>query len=318
MNKTREITEAGLFAAVIAVMIIAAYYIPLLGSIMGMFLPIPIIVLSQKSKPIFVIAASVIGIALSGIFVSIISSLALGVPGLLIGVPMGWTIKHQKSNLMTWLVGTVFATLGFTLLFASAEALTGITIMENLKQSFAMSMDFQTDLSAAVGDLGVDTQTSLEETKKLFDDMLYAMQLLMPAILIVISMFSSAANLVFSHQVLKRMRIDHMPLGTFDTFRYPKHVAYGGMGMILLAYFVGLAGLVDSQLITANFSYLFTMIFCIQGLSLIYYFVKKNSGKSLGVVIVIILMLLGLQQFIAFLGFFDVLMDVRKFDKKRS
>ena len=318
MSKTREITESGLFAAIIAVMIIAAYYIPILGSIMGMLLPIPIIVLSQKSKAIFVIAASIIGIALSGIFVSILSSLVLGVPGLLIGVPMGLAIKHQKSNLLTWLIGTVFAAVGFALLFAFAEALTGITIMDTLKQSFAMSLDFQTELTSAMGELGVDTQASLDDAKKLFEDMLYAMQLLMPAIIIVISIFTSAANLVFSHQVLKRMRIEHKPLGSFDTFRYPKHVAYGGMGMMVLAYLIGLSGIIDSQLITANFAYLFSMIFCIQGLSLIYYFIKKNSGKSLGIITIIILLLLGLQQFISFLGFFDVLMDVRKFDKIKS
>lgn len=190
--------------------------------------------------------------------------------------------------------------------------------MQTIEESFKMSMDIQTGLTSAVESLGVDSQTSLVEAQKLMDNMLYLMKLVMPALMMVMAMFYSAANLVLSHQILKRLNIDRVPLGTFDQFRYPKHLAYGSLGMMLLAFLLGYFKVVDAQLITANFAYLFMVLFSVQGMSLIYYWMKKRTGKASGIVLIILLGFLGFIQYIAFLGFFDVLMDIRKFDIKKK
>jgi uncharacterized protein YybS (DUF2232 family) len=78
LSRTREITEAGLFAALIAVLIIAAFYIPVIGSIMGMFLPLPVIILTMKNRPVYVVVSAVVAIILAGMAVTFISSIALG------------------------------------------------------------------------------------------------------------------------------------------------------------------------------------------------------------------------------------------------
>jgi uncharacterized protein YybS (DUF2232 family) len=160
--------------------------------------------------------------------------------------------------------------------------------------------------------MGVDTTGSLEEAQVLLNEMLYIMKLIMPAMILVFSMFYSAVNLVFSHQVLKRLRIDHIPVGSFEHFSYPKHMAYGSVGMIVLAYLVGSLGAVDLDLISANFAYLFITVFSVQGMAVIYYYLKKRSGKASGIVVIVLLAIIGLLNYIAFLGFFDVMMDLRK------
>ena len=317
MSRTREITEAGLFAALIAVLIIASFYIPVLGSIMGMFLPLPVIVLTMKNKPIYVIASCIVAIILAGMAVTFISSIALGGMALIVGFPMGLALKYKKKNLVTLLIGTLCAAAGFFIVFSLVEFTTGITLMQTIEESFKMSMDIQTGLTSAVEGLGVDSEASLVEAQNLMDNMLYLMKLVMPALMMVMAMFYSAANLVLSHQILKRLNIDRVPLGTFDQFRYPKHLAYGSLGMMLLAFLLGYFKVVDAQLITSNFAYLFMVIFSIQGMSLIYYWMKKRTGKASGFVLIILLAFLGFIQYIAFLGFFDVLMDIRKYDKKQ-
>jgi len=45
---------------------------------------------------------------------------------------------------------------------------------------------------------------------------------------------------------------------------------------------------------------------------------KKRTGKASGFVLIVLLVFLGMIQYIAFLGFFDVLMDVRKSEKKQN
>lgn len=318
MSRTREITEAGLFAALIAVLIIASFYIPVLGSIMAMFLPIPVIVLTMKNKPLYAIASAVVAMILAGMVVTFISSIALGGMALLVGVPMGISMKYKNKNLVTLLVGSISAAVGFLIIFSMIEFTTGVTLIQTIEESFKMSMELQTGLTSAVENLGVNTDASLVEAQKLLDDMLFLMKLVMPAIMMVMAMVYSAANLVFSHQILKRLNIDRVPLGPFDQFRYPKHLAYGSLGMMLLAIVLGNFKLIDTQLISANLAYLFAAIFSIQGMSLIYYWMKKRTGKASGIVLIVLLTFLGMIQYIAFLGFFDVLMDIRKFEKKQN
>lgn len=316
MNKTRQITEAGLFAALIAIMIVGAYYLPIIGGVLAFLLPVPVIVLTMKNKPLYVFVAGVIASLISGAIISIINGLTLGGLALIIGLPMGLAIKNKKSNLMTLFVGTVSAAIGLFIIFTLLEFVFGVSFISVIEDSFRVSMDLQSSLGAAASDLGVDTTASLDELQKAMDQLLYITQLVMPALMIAMAMLYSAINLLVSHQVLKRMKIDHLPLGTFDTFRYPKHLAYGSMGMLFLAYIISYLGYVDSELLMSNLMYLFITVFSVQGYALLYAFFKKRTGKSMSIILLVLLTLFGFTQFIAFLGFFDVMMDLRRLDIK--
>lgn len=318
MRSTREITEAGLFAALTSVMIVSAFYIPLLGSVMGLFLPIPIIVLTVKNKPVYVVVSALVAIFISGLIISFINSITLGAVALMVGLPIGFAIKQKQRNLLALLFGTIGAAIGFLIVFKILEVTTGVTLIQTIEESFTMSMDVQTGLTSAIEGMGVDTTGSLEEAQLLLNEMLYIMKLIMPAMILVFSMFYSAVNLAFSHQVLKRLRIDHIPMGPFEQFSYPKHMAYGSVGMIVLAYLVGSIGVVDVDLLSANFAYLFITVFSVQGMAVIYYFMKKRSGKASGIIVIVLLAIIGLLNYIAFLGFFDVMMDLRKLVKRES
>jgi Predicted membrane protein len=316
LNKTRQITEAGLFAALLTVLIIGTFYIPVIGSVTALFLPVPIIVLTMKNKPLYVLMAAIASIIISGLVVTFISSISLGGIALVVGLPMGLSMKKKNSNLTTLLVGSLGAAASFIAIFTVMEWLTGITLLGMVEESFKISLDLQAGLNSAADGLGMSTAGSIEEVQKMFDQMLYLMKLIMPALVLIMSFFYGAVNQAFSVQVMKRMKIDHVALGQFDEFKYPKHLAYGGMGMMVLAYLIGYLGYADSELIIANFTYLFLMVFAVQGMSLIYYYMKKRSGKALGIAVIVILLLLGFMQYISFLGFFDVMIDLRKIDKK--
>ena len=64
LNKTKEITEAGLFAALLVVIITGVFYIPLLGGIMMLFVPVPIVILTMRVKPLYVTASTAVAILL--------------------------------------------------------------------------------------------------------------------------------------------------------------------------------------------------------------------------------------------------------------
>lgn len=318
MRSTREITEAGLFAALTTVMIVGAFYIPLLGSVMALLLPVPIIVLAVKNKPLYVIVSAFVAIVISGLIISFLNSLTMGIMALLVGLPIGFAMKHKQKNLVAILYGSIGAALGFLIVFKIMEVTTGITLLQTIEESFGMSMDMQSGLTSAIEGLGVDTTASLAEAQLLLEEMLYVIKLIMPAMMLVFSMFYASINLIFSHHILKRLRIDHLPVGAFDQFSFPKHMAYGSVGMIALAYLLGKMGTFDIDLLSANFAYLFITIFSVQGMAVIYHFMKRRSGKAAGVIVIVLLAVFGLLNYIAFLGFFDVMMDLRKLRNRES
>lgn len=318
LNKTREITEAGLFAALFAVMIIGSFYIPIIGSLLNLFLPIPMIVLTMKNRPLYVLASGITGMLLSSVVVSLLSGLTLGGMGLIVGLPMGLVMKRKKPNLSTLLVGTVAAAIGFTLTFGVVEYVSGITLIQTVESSFQTSSEIQAGLNSAFEGLGVDTTEATAQSEQLVKEMIDLLRLVMPALMLMFSMFYAAANLAFSHQVLKRLHIEHVPVKPFDQFRYPKHLAYGSMGMMVVAFLLGRMGIVDEHLITANFTYLFTTVFSIQGMALVYYFLKGRSGKGPAIIVIALLVFVGFMNYLSFLGFFDVIMDIRKLREQKN
>lgn len=318
MNKTKEITEAGLFAALLVVVITGVYYIPLLGGILLMFAPVTIVILTMRVKPLYVATSTAVGILLAGMLITIPSSVAIGAFAFCIGMPIGLGLKQRYNGLTIFFMGTVGAAIGFFISLELVELVTGISFIGLLEESFPVSMDIQAQMSAMFEDLGVKNSYSAEEFKKVLDEGLFALKLLFPSLIIMSSMIYSIINLLMSVQILKRLKIEHNPLGKFESFRYPKHVAYGSMGMMLLIFVMGTLKFVDSQLITANFLYIFQMVFAVEGASLIYYFIKNRSGKGMAIVVIVLVFLMGMAQLVAYLGFFDVMMDLRKIDRVKQ
>lgn len=317
MNRTREITEAGLFAAILVLFIVGSFYIPILGNVMVFFLPLPIVILTMKNKIVNALIAAVIAGLISSTLVTVVYGLSMAAVAIGVGLPLGWMMKKKQPALNVVLIGGLGALVAFFLFFLLLDLTTGVSITEEIERSFTMSMDFQESFGQTMENLGAENVSeTFEQSKATLEEMLYLMGLILPSLLIVFSMFYTLINMLMAHQILKRLRIDHRPLGSFANFTYPKHLAYGSAGMIVLAYLVGSTGWVDPVLLTANFSYLFFMIFAVQGSALIYFFMNKYFNKGLSRLMLAIILFIGGFQYIAFIGFFDVIFNIRKFGKQ--
>lgn len=313
MNRTKEITEAGLFSAILVVFIVGSFYIPFIGGVLTLFLPLSIIVLATHNRISNVIVASIVAGLISSAIVSIVYGLSMAAIALFVGLPIGEMIKRSKKPLQTVLIGGVGAIIVFFLFFFALEWTTGISLIDEIERTFQMSMDLQGTMGSALEDIGVENVSeAFAESQQTLDDMLYLMRLILPSVLIIFSMFYSMVNIAMAHQVLKRMNISYEPFGSFAEFTYPRHFAYGSAGMVVLAYVIGRFGWVDATLLTSNFMYLFLMLFGFQGLAVLYFYLLKFFGKVSARVMLVAFFLLGGFQYVALFGFMDVLFNFRK------
>ncbi|GAU77850.1 DUF2232 domain-containing protein [Fusibacter sp. 3D3] len=325
MKNTRQITEAGLFAAILVIFIVGSFYIPVVGTALFFLAPLPIIILSIRNTVVNVIVSAVVGAILSSLLVSFTVGLSLGTLALCIGLPMGLAIKRFESPLKAMAIGTLGAFIALILTLGLMNFIMGISVDQTIEEMFSMSKDIQTEIDKTIetysASLSPEQQTQIKSalggSTKTMDDLMEMVKLLMPASLLLMSASFAAINYWVSIPFLKRLKIAHRPLGAFTTFSYPKHMAYGSAGMLMGAYILGAMGVVDMTTAMLNFIYLFIMIFYIQGLAVGYFFLRRSISKGVSVTILVAISLLGLINYIALIGFMDVMLDVRRLQPKK-
>ncbi len=315
LNRTKELVEASLLAAIMVVMIVAGHFVPLIGIFAVLFIPLPIIILAFKNKLSYTIIAGIIATLISSAIVTPIVGLLSGAIALLTGVPMGLLMKRKEGALKTVVLSGLGALLAsLFILVVGTRVIFGSNMTDYVNQMFTLPATFEQDMMA-VGQLMNNPDQmaeSIQKTMQLMDQMKYLMNLLFPALLIVSGMMISGVNYAFSRLVFKKLRLPLNPVGSFKDFTYPRHVGYGSFIMLILAYIVGYLGVVDMQLITSNFLYLFLVVFAIQGLAALYYYLLKVVPKGGAIAIIVVLLLIGFLQYISLLGIFDLMIGLRK------
>ncbi len=325
MKSTRQITEAGLFAGILVIFIVGSFYIPVIGTALYFLAPLPIIILSIRNTPINVIVSGIVASLLSSLLVSFVVGLSMGALALCIGLPMGLAIKRFESPLKAMAIGALGALIALILSLGMMNFILGVSIDQTIDEIFSFSKEFQTEMDQTIesysATLSPDQQeqvkTALKDSADTMDNMMEMVKLLLPASLFLMSAMFAGLNYLVSIPVLKRLKIAHRPLGSFKNFSYPLHMAYGSAAMLFGAYVLGTMGIVDMTTVMLNFIYLFVMVFYVQGLAVGYFFLRRSMAKGLSVTILVAVSLLGLINYIALIGFMDVILDVRRLQPKK-
>lgn len=317
MNKTREITEAGIFAAILAVFMIGAFYIPILGGVMVILLPLPVLILTLRNRLLYVVVATFVSGLIASMFITLISGMGFSVLALLVGIPLGFGIKNRWEGLFTILIGGVGALIAFLIVYQLIEAVTGLSLYATIEQSLIRSMEMQSGMLSGMETVGnQNVEDILMQSEALIEELLFLMGLLFPSIMLMSGVFYAMINFIFAPKILKRLNMPYPVLKPFSEFTYPKHFAYGASAMLLLAWFVGYLGLTDPTLVQANFTYLFFIVFFIQALALIYGVLRMRFIKPISVVFTVLLVFIIPMQLLSLVGFFDVLFNLRKLNLK--
>ena len=324
MKSTRQITEAGLFAGILTIFIVGSFYIPLLGTVLYFLAPLPVIILTIRNTVLNVLVSSVVAILLSSMLVSFLVGISMGALALCIGLTIGLSIKKFESTLKAIALGSLGALIALAISLGMSYVVMGISMDQIIDDMFSLSSEFQTEIDTRVevyaATLPIEQQekikAAMSESSSNMEMLLDVVKILFPASILLMSAMFSSVNYIAAIQVLKRLKIAHRPLGSFKTFTYPKHLAYGSASMLLGAYVLGRLGIVDMAVVMLNFMYLFLMVFLIQGLSVGYFFLSMRMSKGLSIALLTGLSLFGFLNILSLVGFMDVMMDIRKLQPK--
>jgi uncharacterized protein YybS (DUF2232 family) len=246
---------------------------------------------------------------------------------ILILIPVPAMLRYMLSGRNAYrgiLEGSLSAITGVALVFLIYWALTGATFSDAVNSSL--------DLIKAE-DMNMDAYTVLgaeplapAAMQQMLDAMKETTRLAVPGLLIifclilayveygVISWALVKSGAPVKNEALAKSGKKVSALPPFRRFSLPRNAVLGSLIVYILAYLSVSMEIIDGKLMMYNLEMLFTFVFSIQGLAVIFFFgFQKRIPKILLVVLSGILFLTWLgQTFLFLLGLTDVVLDIRK------
>jgi len=313
MNRfsTKAIVEGALLSAITVVLTFFSLYVPGLGLLADLVLPVPTIILGMKHglkiSLLSVVVSGAVIAAFSGPIRAITSVLTFG----LVGMGMGWALERKYSATKIFAVGTVASLVSNIALFLLSLAVMGINPLLEEIEIYRESLNSVTEI---YGRLGVSPET-IQPTIEMYQSILELLPLLIPAMLILASLSSAFLSYSVSKMILGRLGYAMEDFPPFWQWRMPPYTLLlfllGQICILLENYWP--TGILKQ--IGMNVQLIFTIAFFIQGLSVLaFYLARHNVSKVLRLFILLFAFSTPLlAQILLLVGMFDTAFNFRKF-----
>ena len=313
VKDVRKLTEGAILLAAFAALLLVTMYVPIVGAIVNLVLPLPFIIFSYKNSPKLIAA-----FAVAAIFISFIAGSLLGLGIMFIygtaGVVIGYLLQKGKSRTFILIASSLTIMAGLVIMYAVVVAFMKIDIIHELTVALNESVKNSEEMLKAMG--REDQIAKIKEQNSL---MLKQIVTLAPSALIFAAIVLTFITQWICFPIAKRFGVNVQPWGHFRNLALPKSLLWYyliALGAMLL-FHPQEGTYIYSVLINAR-SVLETFIL-LQGVALLFFlFHQKSVAKGLGVFVVILTFMIPLVRYIIMLlGITDLGFNFRKqFEKK--
>ncbi|RKD22214.1 Uncharacterized conserved protein YybS, DUF2232 family [Caminicella sporogenes DSM 14501] len=310
-NKTKSMVESALFAAIAVVFALAGIYLPLFAYAL-ILLPVPFIIIGAKHgikyNILSVLAASIIIGSMTEPLKALFIIVVVGFNS----VVVGYMIEKKFSAGKTIFYGSIASIMASIISLTLLSYISGVNIIQTIEESFKMSNDLYNALLKNIA----ANPSKIEEVKKSLEYAQNMAIMLVPSSVIFSSIIITYINYIISGAVLRRMGYYIAKPRKFSQFRLPKNILMGTVIILVSTYLVRNLKTIDFETLFANVLYIFFIIYFVEGLSVIWFFLeKRNIGKGLRVFITIILLSIpSMAMIIMFIGLADIIINIRKIE----
>ncbi|MDI9370201.1 MAG: DUF2232 domain-containing protein [Synergistaceae bacterium] len=314
MTSTRSLVESALLAGLAVVLFMAAHFLPIIGAAFSLLAPAPLVVLGlrhdMKKATLGLAVATLLAAAFLGPVSSLFFLLGFGV----LGVGLGFLARKFDRGVEVLMYGILVSLGSKLLLMVVAGKLTGI----NPFQLDGAEMQEMVDKIFLFYETTGMSRESLTAVKEQFTETIRLLPVIFPAILSMAAALDCYLSYVISSFVLKRAGGNPLPeLPSFTEWRFPKSVFSAFVVSILLTM-LGSMGKDWGFALKAgvNLRLLVNFLFLFQGLSLIWFFLKRKTSGGFGrflrtIVIILTVMIPILSNIAVILGIGDMWLDLR-------
>lgn len=232
----------------------------------------------------------------------------------MIFIPIPVMMRYMLSGRNAYrgiLEGSLSAITGVACIFLIFWAMTGVTFFEALTHSLNQIDISNVNMSGYYWNMAQLEPDAMERT---LDNMKEMTKLAVPGTLIMFCLVIAYINYAVISWFIRKTGKKVSVLPPLRVFSLPKNIVIGSLIIYLLSYITVNMGIIDKSLMMFNLELLFTFVFSIQGLAVIFYFgyIKKIPKFVLILISAIFVFTWLGQTFLFLLGLTDVVLDIRK------
>lgn len=300
-DNARKITFGAMMIAIFVIMLAISVYVPLLGVVMSLFIPLPILLYRLRHDR----AASIL-VMITATVVSLIGGLALFPAAILfgaLGLVIGDTIESGKSKLYTSMASGLTIVIITILTYVASIFFLGINVIE---KSINLIREVQEEVFLSLEKYGEVTERLRQQTEQLMDSLLSTI----PSSFM-ITCFSLAFIIVYLNLAIAK-KLGHTVTNypPFREMKLPLLTMWFYLLILLLPFFTTVEEGTTFYLIVINATIIFRFLFILQGISFIHHCVHEMKLPK-GVTVISTIIAILLSPFTILLGILDIGMNIR-------
>ncbi|SUY48529.1 membrane protein [Clostridium putrefaciens] len=313
---TKEILEVGLMAAIIIILNFIIIYVPILGAVISIALPLPVVILYVRHNGKIALLTCILSFIVMLMFIDPIRAIISSISILFLGITLGYCIKHKRGFFKTLLYQTIAGFIQMVIgvyiymsfiVKTSLDGYINIMFIKPFKESIAISKGIYEGLGIDI--TSNPTMTLLESLDA------RTLLIMIPAVIIIILAISAYINIIIANKVLKRLGYEVEEPKPFTKWYFDDRVAAGFIIAICLSIILNSYKIPLGEYLLPFSVTLFQFMLLIDGLSLIFYYLEKRFNNKKGIKTFVVIMLFIIQPFIlfvAYLGLGDIFIDLRE------
>lgn len=307
-GNNHAIVRAGMSTALVVVLSLLGFYMPLLSTVVFLLIPLPIAYLGMKEGVKWSIVVTTGVLVLDSTFFGIVSAAFVCAIFGLLGVVMGICYRYKVSAAKTLLAGAVVVLIALV-----AEGIATLYLLGLPSLMFGGEGMAQVKESMLEALPSFYSGEALEQAKEKVDFLMDAMEKSVPYTLVAVSVFYSWASMTLGSHVFKKMGITDIPhLPPFERWELPRGTIVLYLVVLACQYF--LKDQEQVSYVAYNLGTLCVSIFWLQGLAVTWWLPHRYPFmKPLRLFIMILSAFIGvIQMFVVFLGIADMAAGYRR------
>ncbi len=308
-------TKNPIFMAILVAILVAVLgFIGLYITPILLLLPVPFIVFGIKYEMKYNIVSMILSIGFMTLIMGISMSLVLAILFVPLSIFIQYTIEKEYKSSHVLLFGAGIVLISLFLRFIILEYTLDIDVTNEME---VFIRKFFENSMKNIENRGLSNNEVLQ-FRDMFKSVSDYLVVVIPTMIIVFSFIISYINLLLLSIILNKIGYKKFKMGKFMYFRLPSNIILGSAVMLIGSFIIKYLKILNYNTIFMNMSFILSIVFFLQGLSLIIYWVsnmKVNKAIKIIVMIIVIINIPFLSGILSMLGVIDVIFDFRKLKK---
>lgn len=309
-SKTTRITETAITTALMAVFAIIGFNI---FPIILILYPIPFIIMGVRHGTKFNISALVASSILIGILTDVLTGIFIFLIFGLLSISITFMINKKYRASQILMVSIAVSLICTVISIGIVGYISGVSFLDQMNASLKDTVALQMEI---IKDMGFSSYEQ-SQIKELLKNTVDYMIIVIPATIIISSAFISYINYWVATAILRRLGHKTIIIPRFMDFRLPSNIILGVAVIFIASYTLKFLKLLYYETIFINVVILAFVVFFIQGLAVILYYMNKGKMNKVtrGILVILILISFPFSLIVSLLGLLDTIINFRKIKK---